>query len=140
MNAMLKNKGLGYWLCTAASVLALVTAIVIFATQAEALPHTVTGKGTYISIVLLVGVAVQIVVTFVPLRFASILSVICFTAAFGVTANTIPNAVADYFNKVAYTGGDFGMCMLYAVATLLIALISIVACFFGQTKDGKAVI
>ena len=138
MNAMLKNKGLGYWLCTAASVLALVTAIVIFATQAEALPHTVTGN--YISIVLLVGVVVQIVVTFVPLRFASILSVICFTAAFGVTANTIPNAVADYFNKVAYTGGDFGMCMLYAVATLLIALISIVACFFGQTKDGKAVI
>ena len=136
---LIKNKGLGYWLTCGASLLALVTAIIVFATSETALPNTVS-NGWVIGLVLLIGVAVQVAVTFLPIRFASVISVICYTAAFGVVANKIPNAVADYFNNVAYTRGNFGMSMIYAVAVLAVALIALVACFFAQTKDGKTII
>lgn len=140
IKSKISEKGAGYWLCFAASIAALIMAIVIFATQGEALPNTVTGQGVYICIPLLVGVVVQVVVTFVPLRFAGVISAICYTIAFGITVNTIPNAVADYFNQVAYTGGSFEMCMFYAVATLVIAIISVVACFLTQVKDDKVIV
>ncbi|MCI9518107.1 MAG: hypothetical protein HFK08_02475 [Clostridia bacterium] len=136
---LIKNKGLGYWLSCGAALLALVTAIIVFATSGTALPNTAS-NGWVIGLVLLIGVAVQVVVTFLPLRFASVISVLCYTLAFGVVANKIPTAVADYFNKVAYTGGSFEMCMFYAVAVFAVALIALVSCFFAQTKDGKTII
>ena len=139
VKALITNKGLGYWICAAASVFALVLAIIVFATNFDALPNTVS-NGWAIGLVLLIGVVVQIAVTFFPIRFASAVSVIVYTIAFGVTANKIPNAIADHFNQVNYTGGDFGMCMFYAVAALVITLACVVACFFKQTKDGTAVV
>lgn len=140
VKSLIANKGIGYWLCLGASVAALIMAIIIFATQSDALPNTVTGQGVNICIPLLIGVVLQVALTFFPIKFAGVISAICYTIAFGVTVNTIPNAVADYFNKVAYTGGSFGMCMFYAVATLVIAIVSVAACFFTQTKDGKTLI
>lgn len=136
---LMKNKGLGYWICLGAGAFALVMAIIVFATQSTALPNTVSG-GAVIGVVLLIGVLAQAAVTFFPVRFASVVSVICYGIAFGITVNMIPNTVADHFNQVNYTGGDFGMCMFYAVATLVIALAVVVSCFFAQTKDGKTLI
>ena len=59
LNERLKNKALGSYLCLAAALVALVTAIVFLATQAAAAPlgHT----GIMPGIVLLAGVAAAIV-------------------------------------------------------------------------------
>ena len=36
---LIKNKGIGYWICAGAGVLALVMAIVVLATYSTALPN-----------------------------------------------------------------------------------------------------
>ncbi|HBK02563.1 MAG TPA: hypothetical protein DDY77_06010 [Clostridiales bacterium] len=136
---IMKNKGLGYYVSAAASLAALVMAIIVLATQSWVIPRAAEG-GYLIAVPLLVGVVLQVAFTFVPVRFASVLSVISYGIALGITINKVPNAIADYINKVAYTGGDFGMCIFYLVAILLITVAVVVSCFMDQTKDGKTAI
>ncbi len=136
---LFKNKGLGYYVSAGASVLAVVMAIIVLATQSWVIPRAVQG-GALIAVPLLIGVALQVVFTFVPIRFAPAVSVICYGLALGITINKIPNAIADYINKVAYTGGNFGMCIFYLVTILLITIAVVVSCFMDQTKDGKTAI
>lgn len=135
----IKNKGLGYWICAGAAVLALVLAIVVFATWDAALPNRVT-DGYVIGIVLLIAVAVQAVVTFFPVRFAGVLSVAVYGIAFGIIVLRMADTVADFINQVAYQGGQFGTSMFYAIASLVLGIAAIAACFFAQTKDGKYLI
>ena len=68
---LIKNKGLGYWICAGAAVVALIMAIVVFATWDNVLPNRVT-DGYVIGIVFLIAFVVQAVVTFFPIRFAAI--------------------------------------------------------------------
>lgn len=136
---LFKNKGLGYWLCTGASVVSLILAIVVFATWNNALPNSVT-DGYVIGIVLLMPIVVQAVVTFFPVRFAGVVGVALYGIALGTVILRIAQTVADYFNQVAYQGGNFGTCIFYAVAVILLAAACITGCFFEQNKDGKYLI
>ena len=135
----IKNKGLGYWICAGAAVAAFVLAIVVFATWDNALPNRVT-DGYLIGIVLLIAFALQVAVTFFPLRFASVLSTAVYGITFGIIVLRMADTVADFVNQVAYQGGQFGTCMFYAIACLLLGIASLVACFFAQNKDGKYLI
>ena len=136
---LIKNKGLGYWICAGAAVVALIMAIVVFATWDNVLPNRVT-DGYVIGIVFLIAFVVQAVVTFFPIRFAAVVSVGIYGITFGVILLRIAEAIADYFNKVAYQGGNFVACVLYAVICLVLILGSVAACFFSQTKDEKYLI
>lgn len=136
---LFKSKGLGYWICAGASVVSLILAIIVFATWKTVLPNRVT-DGYVIGIVLLLPILVQAAVTFFPVRFAAIPMVIITTIAFATVLLRIPEAVADYFNKVAYQGGNFGMCIFYAVAVLLVVAACVTACFFDQNKEEKYLI
>ncbi len=136
---LFKNKGLGYWLCTGASVISLIFAIVVFATWKTALPAAV-GDGYIIGVILLLPVIIQAVVTFFPVRFAGLAGVVLYGAALGAVINRIAQAVADHFNNVAYQGGNFGMCIFYTVAVLVLVAACITGCFFEQNKDGKYLI
>ena len=136
---LFKNKGLGYWICTVAAVASLIMAIIVFATSGSALPN-VHEDGYVIGIVLLLPIIVQAVVTFFPVRFSALLSVVLYGIAFGTVLLRIPEAVADYFNHVAYQGGNFGMCIFYAVAVLLLVAAGVTGCFFDQNKDEKYII
>lgn len=138
--ALFKNKGLGYWLCTGAAVASLIMAIIVFATYGSALPRPHDIDGYVIGIVLLMPIIVQAAVTFFPIRFAGVISVVLYGIAFATVLLRIPEAVADHFNGVAYQGGNFGMCIFYAVAVLLIAAACIAGCFYEQNKDGKYLI
>ena len=89
---------------------------------------------------LIVGFVLQVALTFLPLRFGAIIPLIVYTIAFGMVLNLIAPAIADQVNNVHYQGGSFGTCIFYAVATLVIAVSTVVACFFAQTKDGKTLI
>lgn len=132
---LITKKSIGWYLCSVAAIFALVLAIIVFATQADVLPNNMVGTG--IGICLIVGFVVQVAVTFFPIKFAAWLSVILYGIAFGITVNKIPNAIVDYINGIFYTGGDFGGCMFYAIGTLAVAVIAIVAAFLPQTKDGS---
>ncbi len=136
---LFKNKGVGYWICTGTAVLSLVMAIVVFATSGTALPGVHT-DGYVIGIVLLIPIIVQAVLTFFPVRFAALPSVLLYSVALGTVILRIPEAVADYFNKVAYQGGNFGMCMFYFAGVLALVAASVAGCFFEQNKDGKYLI
>jgi len=136
---LFKNKGLGYWICTGASVVSLILAIVVFATWNGALPNSVN-DGYVIGVVLLMPILVQAVVTFFPVRFSGVAGVALYGIALGTVLVRIAQTVADYFNKVAYQGGNFGTCVFYFVAVALLAVAAITGCFFEQNKDGKYLI
>lgn len=136
---LFKSKGLGYWICTGVAALSLILAIIVFATWDAMLPNRVT-DGYVIGIVLLLPVIVQVAVTFLPVRFSAVLSVLLYGIAFGTVLLRIPEAVADYFNGVAYQGGNFGMCIFYAVAVIVLMLASVAGCFFDQNKEEKYLI
>lgn len=139
LKELFKNRGLGYWISTAAAGVALVLAIVVFATWSSVLPNAVT-DGYVIGIVLLICVAYQVAVTFFPVRFANVPAVALYTIAFGVTLLRMAAAVADFINQVAYQGGNFAMCMFYVITTLVLAVACVVACFFDAKKDDKYLI
>lgn len=136
---LLKDKGLGYWICTAVAAASLVMAVIVFATSGSALPRPHT-DGYVIGVVLLLPVLLQALVTFVPVRFSAILMVALESIALGTVVLRIPEAVADHFNNVAYQGGNYGMCIFYAVAVILLVVASVAACFFEQNKEEKYVI
>lgn len=136
---LFKSKGIGYWICTGASVLSLILAIIVFATSGTALPGVHT-DGYIIGIVLLLPIIVQAAVTFFPLRFSPLLLVAIFGLAVGTVILRIPEAIVDYINQVAYQGGNFGLCVFYLVSVLLLAAACIVGCFFDQTKEDKYII
>lgn len=136
---LFKNKGIGYWICTGAAVASLIMAIIVFATNASALPRLHT-DGYVIGIVLLLPAIVQAVVTFFPVRFSALILVAVEGIALGTVILRIPEAVADHFNNVAYQGGNFGMCIFYLVAVLILVAACITACFFEQSKEEKYII
>ncbi|MCI8613302.1 MAG: hypothetical protein HFE48_06365 [Clostridia bacterium] len=133
MKDMIKNKGLGYWLCAGAAVAALVISIVVFATYKSALPNQ--QSGVVAAVLLLAGFAAQIVFTFVPVRFAHIVPLALYTASLGVIINLIAPAIADQANGVHYQGGSFGMCMFYLIAAFVVVGVCIASGFFAQTKN-----
>ena len=133
MKDMIKNKGLGYWLCAGAAVAALVIAIEVFATYKSALPNQ--QSGVVAAVLLLAGFAAQIVFTFVPVRFAHIVPLALYTASLGVIINLIAPAIADQANGVHYQGGSFGMCMFYLIAAFVVVGVCIASGFFAQTKN-----
>lgn len=133
MKDMIKNKGLGYWLCAGAAVAALVISIVVFATYKSALPNQ--QSGIVAAVLLLAGFAAQIVFTFVPVRFAHIVPLALYTASLGVIINLIAPAIADQANGVHYQGGSFGMCMFYLIAAFVVVGVCIASGFFAQTKN-----
>lgn len=139
VKALIKNKGIGYWICTGASVLSLIMAIIIFASWDNALPNAVT-DGYLIGIVLIFPILIQAAVTFFPIRFANLLSIALYGVAFGLAVVRVAPAFADYFNNVFYQGGQFGMCVFYAVMTIVLGIAGVVSCFFAQTKDDKYII
>ena len=133
MKDMIKNKGLGYWLCAGAAVAALVISIVVFATYKSALPNQ--QSGVVAAVLLLAGFAAQIVFTFVPVRFAHIVPLALYAASLGVIINLIAPAIADQANGVHYQGGSFGMCMFYLIAAFVVVGVCIASGFFAQTKN-----
>ena len=129
-----KSKALGSYLCLAAALLALVTAIVFLATQAEAAP--LGHDGVQPGMILLAGVVVAAILFVVPLRFGALIQVIIYNIALYFMVVQLYFVFADVINNVTYAGGNAKLCVFYMAATLVVCLLSIVACFFPQTKDG----
>lgn len=133
LNERIKNKALGSYLCLAAAVVALITAVVFLATQATAAP--LGHDGTAPGIVLLIGVAAAVVFFLFPVRFGALIQAAIYNVALYLVVVQLYFVFADIINKVTYAGGNAGLCVLYMAGTLIACLLSIAACFFPQTGD-----
>ena len=133
LNEHIKSKAPGSYLCLAAALVALVTAIIFLATQATAAPlgHT----GAMPGIILLAGVAAAIVLFLFPVRFGALIQAIIYNIALYLVVVQLYFVFADVINHVTYAGGNAGLCVFYMAGTLIACLLSVAACFFPQTAD-----
>ena len=133
LNEHIKSKAPGSYLCLAAALVALVTAIIFLATQATAAPlgHT----GAMPGIILLAGVAAAIVLFLFPVRFGALIQAIIYNIALYLVVVQLYFVFADVINHVTYAGGNAGLCVFYMAGTLAACLLSVAACFFPQTAD-----
>ncbi|MBR4210116.1 MAG: hypothetical protein IKQ96_07880 [Lachnospiraceae bacterium] len=135
MKGVLTNKGKSWYLCAVAAVIALVTALYVLFTYQTVLPNSL--NGTDIVVVLLIGVALQVVLTIFPVTFAPLFFVIVYSIGFGLVLNKIPPAIVDKINGIFYNGGDFTGCMIYAAGTCLTVLLSLIACFMPEPEAAE---
>lgn len=133
VNERVKNKAPGSYLCLAAALVALVTAIIFLATQETAAPlgHTGTTPG----VILLAGAAAAIVLFLFPIRFGALIQAIIYNIALYLVVVQLYFVFADVINHVTYAGGNAGLCVFYMAGTLAACLLSVAACFFPQTAD-----
>lgn len=132
----LKNKAAGSYLCLAAAVVALITAVVFLLTQATAAPlgHT----GTLPGITLLVGAVASVIFFLVPVPFGALIQAAIYCAALYQMVVQLYFVFADVINKVTFAGGNAGLCVAYMAGTFLAALLAVIACFLKQTRDDRA--
>ena len=135
----LKNKSVGYYIVALVALLALITAIVFFATYKTAMPSASSGVAPEtIGIFLLVGCVVELVVLVVPqYRFIHIVAILMFGLSIYKELLYIPNLIADYINDVAFQGGNLPTNVFYLVMQLVIVLAAIVAAFIGFFKKDQ---
>ncbi len=137
---MLKNKGIGYWMCTAAAVIALALAVVLFLFWKDMMGTSIN-DGYIVAIVLLVAVAVHVGFSFISVRFAAVPAVALYMTAFCLLLLRIADAVTyGLQDKGNISGGNATACITVAVFVLICALISVIACFFSQRKEEKYLI
>lgn len=126
----MKSRGLGSLLCLVAALVALVTAVAFFATQADAAPlgHT----GIMPGLALVAGVAVGIALTLVPVRFGALVQTVVYGVALYLMVTQLYLVFADVINQVTYAGGNAGLCVMYMAGTFASCLLCVIACFLEQ--------
>ncbi len=135
----LRNKGIGAFLCLAAALLGLVTAIVFLATQEAASPvgHIAGPTG---GILLIIASLAMIALYFFPVRFGALVGAVLYIVSFTTILTKIYYFFADIINGVTYAGGEAGLCLFYLIGSLIAAVFCVVACFFPQTRDQSELI
>ncbi len=131
-----KNKTVGYYIAIADAVLALVLAIIYFATYKTAMANNAAANiPETIGIFLLAGFVVECVLLVLPqYRFIHVIALVMYGLALYKEILLIPALIADWANNVFYQGGNLGTNVFYLVTLLLIAISAIVAVFFGFYK------
>lgn len=126
----MKKRGVGGLLCLVAALVALVTAVVFFATQAEAAPlgHT----GIMPGVALVAGVVVTLALTIVPVRFGALIQTVVYGVAVYFSVTQLYLVFADVIMSVTYAGGNAVLCVMYMAGALLSCVLCAAACFFEK--------
>ena len=132
----IKTKAIGYFLVAANVVLALILAIVFFATYKGAMANNAAALvPETIGIFLIAGAIVEIAVLVLPqYRFIHIVALVMFGLALYKEIILIPNLIADEINNVHYQGGNLGTQIFYLVLLIIIAGLAVAAAFIGFYK------
>lgn len=140
MANILKNKSIGYFIAAADALLAIILAIIFFATFNGAMANNALGQvPETIGIFLLAGAVVEIAALIIPqYTFVHAGAVVLYCVALIKEVFLIPNLYADWINNVAYQGGDLATNNVYLFGLLIIIISGIAAAFMGLVKDEKA--
>ena len=132
----IKSKSVGYFIVVADALLALITAIIFFATYQDAMATNATANvPETIGIFLLAGFVVELVVLALPqYRFVHIIAIAMFALSLYKEIFLIPNLIADRINNVQYQGGNLDTNIFYLVMLFIIIISAIVAAFLGFYK------
>jgi len=133
----LANKSIGYFIAAGIGLLALLTAIIFFATYKGNMGNYASGVAPEtIGIFLLAGFVVECVFLFLPqYRFVHIIALVMYGLAFYKETILMPDFVAGKVNNVEYNGGSFGLNLFYFIMLLVIVIAAVVVSFLGFYKD-----
>lgn len=136
MKKFLQNKSIGYFIAAADAVLALVLAILFFATYKGAVTNT--GRGLVpeiIGIFALGGMAIEIVALLLPeYSFIHLGALLMYGISLGKQINLVPDLIAGKINNVEYEGGDFTMNIIWLVLQLVLVGTAVAVAFLGMYK------
>ncbi|MCQ2772671.1 MAG: hypothetical protein MJ238_05315 [Bacilli bacterium] len=140
MANILKNKSIGYFIAAADALLAIILAIIFFATYNGAMANNAIGQvPETIGIFLIAGAVVEIAALLIPqYTFVHVGAVVLYCVALIKEVFLIPNLYADWINNVAYQGGNLPINNVYLFGLLIIIISGIAAAFMGLVKDEKA--
>ena len=142
-----KNKSIGYYIVAGVALLALIVAIVFFATYNKPALDPIFGNNPMgnkadgllavtIGIFLLAGFFVEVVVLVIPqYRFIQIIAIAMFGLALYKDVMIIPDFFAGIANNIMYNGGNLGLNMFFFISIILIVIAAIVAAFLGFYKE-----
>lgn len=131
-----KNKSVGYWIACADAILALVLAIVYFATYKTAIGNNASGNlPETVGIYMLVGFVIQLVVLALPqYPFLNLVAILMYGFSLFKEVYLYPDFIAGKINNVEYNGGDFGLNTFYFIMQMIIIISAVVATFMGFYK------
>ena len=134
------NKRAGYFIAIADALLAIVLAIVFFATYSTAMANNaVSHVPESIGIFLIAGAVIEIVALLLPeYLIIHAVALVFYCLAMMKEVYLIPNLIADEVNDIHYQGGNLKINILYLVVIFIIIFCAIVALFLGfAKKEGK---
>ena len=152
MLGFFKNKGIGYYIVAAITLLSLIVGIIFFATYKNPdldpinhiNPMGNSSDGVVvetIGIFLIAGAVVELALLVVPqYRFIQIGAIAMFGLALYKDVIIIPDFIAGKANNVEYNGGNFNLNMFFFVMIMIIVLAAIVAPFLGFLKNDEDVV
>ena len=144
MKNYFKNKSVGFYLVLANIVLAVVLAIVFFATykgdngngQLNMANNAYSSVPEVIGIFMIVGAVIDIAVLvlpeYLPIHYAAL---VCYGVSLIKIIFTIPDVIVGKINGIAYEGGNFELNLFWLILAIVIIGISIAVCFMGLLKD-----
>lgn len=133
----LKNKKLGYYLVMANAVIALILAILFFATYKQSMANNAWGLvPETIGIFALAGLALELVVLVLPqYSLVHVGALVMFGLSFYKEVITVPALIADEANNVHYQGGDLKINIVYMVLQIVLLASAIAVSFIGLYAD-----
>ncbi|MBO4989987.1 MAG: hypothetical protein J6D37_06610 [Clostridia bacterium] len=126
-----KTRSIGFWLELVGGVLAIVT-LVMGMTQNALVTNTNFDVPTVVLLIL--GAVLAIAGFFVDFDFWALLPAACFFVALGLVAIGGAPVIADWFNKVVYSGGNLSCVIAYLSMLGASSLLSIAACYLPASK------
>ena len=141
MQNFMKKLGVGYFIAAGTAIVALITAIIFFATYKGAMANNASALVPQtIGIFLIAGAIVEVAVLVVPqYRFLHIPAMVMYALALFKEIVLIPPLIADEINNVHYQGGDLGTNVMYMLLLVLIVAAAIVVAFLGFYKKEEDV-
>lgn len=127
LRSAFKNRTVGFYIGLTAAVIALVGAILYIAIDASDRTFSLIAF-----ILMLVGVAAELLVVFTDLPFMPVVSAGLYIAGFSLTLNAALPSVSDVWNGVNFIGGNATLGIIFSVTFLVCALAGIVSCFLSQ--------
>ena len=146
MGKYLKNKKLGFYFVLADILLAIVLAVVFFATykagngngQLNMANKAYAAIPEVIGIFAIVGAVVDIAALALPeYSFIHIVALVCYCISLGKEIYTIPDIIVGVANGIAYEGGNFPLNIFWLVLQFLIIGLGIAALFIGFMKEDE---
>lgn len=137
LKKLFANKTVAYFVAAGIALLALLTAIIFFATYKGNMGNYAAGLAPEtIGIFLIAGFIVELVFLVLPqYRVIHVAALVMYGLAFYKETVLMPDFVAGKVNNVEYNGGSFSLNLFYFIMLLVILIAAVVVSFLNFYKS-----